>query len=417
MRRHFIIFLCGFVAGTLGLMAQSMHVHESNVTYSYPYDLTSTMTFSTNTLTINGDQYNLSDIDRITGTADKVESGQVYVTYSGESATVTMSGELRSRILVSITRADVILTDNAQAEAGVELPEVTYHLSGTSSEGSFQQVGSYKSSVSLEGISLESSACPFAIDNGKRIDIILSEGSQNTFRDGSNNFRKSAFWIKGHAELSGAGTLNINGTQRHAYSSNEYTLLKNSFTGTINILGAAADGMHVEQYYEQRNGNVTFKNVEGDNLDVSATTEPTDEYNGQVIISGGTFTAEAAADDTKCIKNDTDMSISGGKLYLRCTGNGTKGLSVGNNLLIEQDVNAASNTLPYIYMLATGSEYVNPADATDTSKCRGIKVKGNFTFNGGLLERDLSSTIKAAKIISVDGTYTYKAGAFKNCSL
>lgn len=62
-------------------------------------------------------------------------------------------------------------------------------------------MGAYKCSVSLEGISLESSACPFEIENGKRIGILLADGTQNTFRDGANNLRKSCFWVKGHAEL------------------------------------------------------------------------------------------------------------------------------------------------------------------------------------------------------------------------
>lgn len=417
-----VLFSLMLLAGTA--RAQSLIVSEGNVSYAYPYDPATTMTYGTNTLTINGEDYDLSALTSITGVADQTLPASVFVHYSGASATVCISGDLRGRVSASISGANVTLTDEQESIDDPDIAEVTYHLSGTSTDGSFHQVGAYKCSISLEGISLESSACPFEIENGKRIGILLADGTQNTFRDGANNLRKSCFWVKGHAEFTGAGTLNLTGTQRHAYSSNEYTQLKSSFTGNINILGAQSDGMNIDQYFEQRGGNVAFRNVVGDCLDVSATTDPADELNGQIIISGGTLDCTASGDDTKCLKSESHTTISGGNLTLRCTGDGSKGLSVGTtvnevgsgDLTVEQDPTAASNARPYIYILATGDEYVNPLDETDTSKCRGIKVKGNFTFNGGTIERDLSSTVKSSKVISVDGTYTYKTGAYKNCS-
>lgn len=400
----------------LGAFAQSLNVHLGSVTYSYPYDETTSMVYGTNTLTINGEDYELSQITSITGSAEKLRPSQVFVKYEGAAASVVMSGELRGRVSAEISGANVTLTDNAVLEEGAlpTIPEVTYHLSGTSTDGSFTQQGSYKCGISLEGVNLQSSACPMQIDNGKRIDIILAEGTQNTFHDGSNNFRKSAFFVKGHAEFTGAGVLNINGTQKHAYSSNEYTLLKQTFTGAINILGAAGDGMHVEQYYEQREGAVKFENVVGDNLDVSSTLDVTDEYNGQVFISGGSITCRTNSDDTKCIKSDTSMKISGGSLFLICPNDGSKGLSVGTDLIVEQDVNATDNERPYIYLYADGGTYTDLTTG-DTSKCRGIKVKGNFTFSGGTIERDTNCSVKSTKIISIDGTYTYQKGTLKNC--
>lgn len=400
-------------------------VTGTGIGYSCPFNPATEMTFKPGALVIDGTEFLLTDYPTLIGTALAQEEASVYALYDGATASLSISGELAARISAEVKGANITVTDIQEATDQADITEVTYHLAGTSTDGSFHQIGAYKCTISLEGISLESSACPFEIENGKRINILLAEGSQNTFRDGANNFRKSAFWIKGHPEFSGAGTLNLTGTQRHAYSSNEYTQLKNSFTGTINILGAQSDGMHVEQYYEQRNGNVVFKNVLGDNLDISATMTTTDEYNGQVIISGGTLDCTASGDDTKCIKSESHMTITGGTLRLRCTGDGSKGLSVGTtvanvgsgDLLIQQDPNAASNERPYVYILATGDEYVNPADVNDTSKCRGIKVKGNFTFDGGTIERDLSSTVKASKIISIDGTYTYKSGSLKNCSI
>ena len=412
-----LIVFASLLVTSLAAMAQGLLIQQGNVTYAYPFDEDAVMTMDGTTLTVNGYEFDLTQVDEIRGTSQLVVPQQVSVNYSGATATVMISGDLAGRVIPTIDGAHVSVTDNVVKETEEqEFPEVTYVLSGASGDGSFQQNGSYKATVSLAGVSLESTACPFEIVNGKRIDIVVAEGTQNTFKDGSNNFRKSAFWVKGHAEFSGAGVLNVTGTARHAYSSNEYTLLKKSFTGTLNVLSSAEDALHVDQYFEQRNGNVVLKNVGGDGLDVSATEEASDLNNGQVLISGGTFTVDVAADDTKGLKSETDMTLTGGRVTAFNSGNGTKGLSVGGNLLVQQDPEAASNVLPYVYVESTGDEYTDPV-TKDTSKCRGIKVKGNFTFDGGTIERAATSTVKATKIISVDGTYTYKSGILKNCSI
>ena len=49
-----------------------------------------------------------------------------------------------------------------------------------------------------------------------------------------------------------------------------------------------------------------------------------------------------------------------------------------------------------------------PGDEVLESKCRGIKVKGNYTFDGGNISMNVTG--KKAKGISCDGTYTYKSG-------
>ena len=58
-------------------------------------------------------------------------------------------------------------------------------------------------------------------------------------------------------------------------------------------------------------------------------------------------------------------------------------------------------------MDVTGTTYM-PGDEVLESKCRGIKVKGNYTFDGGNIS--MTVTGKKAKGISCDGTYTYKGG-------
>ena len=66
-----------------------------------------------------------------------------------------------------------------------------------------------------------------------------------------------------------------------------------------------------------------------------------------------------------------------------------------------------------INMTVTGTTYM-PGDAVLESKCRGIKVKGNFTFDGGDIR--ISATGEKSKAISVDGDYTYVSGTL-NCAV
>lgn len=167
--------------------------------------------------------------------------------------------------------------------------------------------------------------------------------------------------------------------------------------------------MHIGQYFKMKGGKFTAANVMGDGIDVEATKNATDEHNGQAFIEGGSITLDVAADDVKGIKCDSMMTISGGSIDLTVSGLGTKGISTGTDLLVQTGTAAA----PSIKMAVTGTTYM-PGDATLESKCRGIKVKGNFTFNGGNI--NISATGKKSKAISVDGIYTYKSGSI-NCKV
>jgi alanyl-tRNA synthetase len=97
----------------------------------------------------------------------------------------------------------------------------------------------------------------------------------------------------------------------------------------------------------------------------------------------------------------------GGKISGKVSGNGTKGISVDGDLTIK---GVANN--PLIDLTVTGTTYA--AGTADESKCRGIKGKGDFLFDGGTIK--ISATGVKSKAISIDGTYTYKSGQM-NCAV
>ena len=176
----------------------------------------------------------------------------------------------------------------------------------------------------LNGVSLTSDSGPaLNIVNGKRINFIVSEGSENSFADAAGGTHKAALYVKGHAEWNGAGSVTVKGLTKHAYASEEYTLFEDDF-GSLTVTGAVGDGIHVEQYYEQRAGTVIVSGCSGDGIDCGMTNDTTDELNGQVLISGGSLTIiNETGTDADGIDSNGDILITGGTVRISLTGSGT----------------------------------------------------------------------------------------------
>ena len=402
--KQYLLFIA-MVGTALTSAAQTLRVAQGNVTTVF--DATtlgeSPFTAGGKTLTLGGKAYDVSTIDRMTVTNDAVAVASVGVIYNGATAQVELSGDLAPFLTVSVEGANVSITADAALQE-----EVTYTLSGASTSGSFTMEGDYKATVALNGVSLTSTTVSmpaFNILNGKRIKIVVN--GTNNFADCAGGTHKGAFFVNGHPEFEGSGTVNITGNSKHAYVSDEYSQFKDEFTGPINVLGAVSDAFHIDQYLLLQGGTFTMTNIGGDGFDISLTNDATDEFNGEVFIEGGKIILDVVTPDTKGIKSDAQMTISGGTISGNVSGNGTKGISVGGDLTIK---GVANN--PLIDLKVTGTTHA--AGTVDESKCRGIKGKGNFLFDGGTIK--ISATGVKSKAISIDGTYTYKSGSL-NCAV
>lgn len=397
------LLLLALATTTLTATAQTLRIEQGSVTTAFDVSTLGESNFSTGgaTLTIGGVTYDVSTINRMTINNTPVAATTVGVVYEGETAQVEISGDLAPYLTVSVDGANVSIIADAQLQE-----EVTYFLSGTSASGSFTLDGEYKATVSMNGLQLTSTTVDLPainILNGKRIKILAS--GKNVIADCAGGTHKGAFFVNGHAEFEGCGTINITGNSKHAFVSDEYTQFKHSFTGTINVLGAVGDAFHIDQYLLMQGGTFTMQNVGGDGFDISFTNDTTDVYNGEVFIEGGNIQLNVATHDTKGIKSAAQMTISGGTISGSVSGNGTKGISVDGDLTIK---GVTGN--PLIDLKVTGTTYA--AGTADESKCRGIKGKGNFTFDGGSIK--ISATGVKSKAISVDGDYIYKSGSL-NC--
>ena len=140
----------------------------------------------------------------------------VTVTYNGSSATVAVDDNIAPYVTVTQSGAHV------KIEQGAVTEEVTYTLSGTSTDGEFYMSGSYKATIALNGLTLTNATPVYSgaavhIQNGKRINVKVVTGTTNTLTDAASGSQKGCLYVKGHAEFKQQGTLNIVGNKSEGF--------------------------------------------------------------------------------------------------------------------------------------------------------------------------------------------------------
>ena len=395
MKRFATILLA--VVTSMAAVAQTLNVEVGNVIYQIPAAEAGQMVVADGeNVTILNKVYAISDISRMYVDATEVEAGSVGIVYDGNTATVKVAGNIADYVTVAVSGAHVVIAQSE--EVGDETcGEITYSLSGTSTDGEFTLNGSYKATVELRGLELTNpSGAALNIQDGKRIEISVKNGTTNTLTDGTGGSQKAALYVKGHAEFKGKGTLNVTGKTAHAIFSKEYMQMKNC---TINVLGAVKDGVNCNEYFLMESGELTIKGVGDDgiqaSLDGETSTGETENHDGEdtgnIYIVDGTLNVTTTAAGAKCLKSDDLVRVDGGALTLAASGS--------------IDTSDASD--PSYVAAFKGTSFVqNGGNITATIK--GVAGRGvsadNITTNGGSLTinnsatpQTVSSDVKSAK--------------------
>ena len=356
---------------------QTLNVQLSEVTYQFPATQAGDMIFSDgSTLTIMGRTFNVSDITSMYIDDSAATDTLVSVVYSDATAAVTIPGCVAQYVDASVVDAHVSIAQSDEV-SDENIGEITYALSGESSNGEFYLSGSYKSTVELRGLTLTNTTPEFSgaaihVQNGKRINISAKRGTVNTLTDVAGGTQKACLYVKGHAELKGQGTLNINGLTAHAIKSGDYMTVRNC---TLNILSAAKDGISCNEYFQQQSGAITINGTGDDAVQVDldgttstgATTDHEDEDSGNIYLNGGSLTATVTADACKGLKSAGDIVISDGTLNITQTGG----------------------------IVTTDDDIAYPTS---------IKADGNVAITGGNIT--INNTAAGGKGISADGSIT-----------
>ena len=334
------------------------------------------------------------------------DSYTVTIVYDGTTATVSIPSNLSETVTcTSGTGSNVEITNTNETD------EVAYVLSGSSSDGSLVVDASYKMTLELNGLTLTSTTgAAINVKCGKRIAVILDEGTTNTLVDAAGGDQSGCLRTKGHFEFSGSGTLNVTGNAKHAIASKEYTMIKSS-AGTINIVGAASDGIHAGQYFQMNGGTVNIDgNTLGDGIQAEYKTDDNDvvieaeDNTAYAFITGGTLNITmAGSEDTKGIKAEGGVQITGGTFSINANSNGSRGIQTDGNMTISEDDATTTMTIA-----ATGGLCTLDEDSDDPHRCMGIKVDGNLTINAGTVT--VTNTGTKSRGIKVGGTYTLNGG-------
>ena len=381
------------------LTAQTLNVQVGNVRYMFPAAQTAQMPYENgSTLTVMGKVFNLSEIDSMFVDETAVTDNTVQVAYSDESADITVAGNIARLLTITQTGAHVSIIQSADVAE-----EITYTLSGTSSDGGFYNDGAFKATVELNNLNLTNVSAVYSgaavhIQNSKRIKVKPLNGTTNTLVDAANGKQKGCLYIKGHAEFAQKGTLNVTGNVKHGIKAGEYFQIKNS---TINVLGAVGDGINCEQFFLMESGTITINNVADDGLQcdiedttVGSTGETVDheeEDSGNIYISGGSLTMNITGVACKGIKSEGNIAISGGEFTITTSGIGmwdTEDLETKAAACISSDANItiSGGTLNLTSTGSGGKGLKCDSLLTITGGTMTIKTTGALYYNNGTTE-------------------------------
>ena len=437
----------------------TLNIVTGSVIWSYSAEQLGVVSFSNGTtLTAQGKVFTLTDIDSdLYVDYSTVDNNTVSTTYSGNSATIVVAGNVSQYISAGASDADVTITQ-VESVSESTCGEITYNLTGTSTAGSYYLSGSYKATVVLTDLTLTSTTgAAVQIANGKRINLVI-EGT-NTLKDYASGSQKACLHIKGHPEVSGSGTLTVTGNLKHGIKSNEYMQLKKTFTGSIIVTDAVGDAIHVGQYFEMRNGTITIQDADDEGLQVEANLEG-EEYDGQAFINGGTININLSATAGKgiktdsamtitdtlgynttlnitttgggkwdsedletsaaaCLKSNGVMTIAGGTLTLTATGGGGKGISADDEIFITGgNITVTTSGQACVYSGSTiNNSYTSSLDRVNSaykSSPKGIKSDTKVHISGGTINVTTSGNggegIESKNVMTIsNGTITVKA--------
>ena len=363
--------------------AQMLNVETADgVTYKFPAAQTGDMTYNAtgDSVTIMNKRLAVSDITAMKVDDSSMSDDSVSVVYDGASAKIYVAGNIAQYLTPAVSGAHVNI-----AAAETLAREITYNLSGSSTDGEFYMSGSYKATVELDGLTLKNqnpvtSGAAVHIQNGKRIDVKVISGTTNTLEDAATGSQKGCLYVKGHADFKQKGTLNVIGNVKHGIKTGEYMTVNKA---TINVTSAVGDGISCSQYFLMESGEINISGtgddgiqceLDGETAVAASDDQHTDEDTGSFYLEGGQITVSCDGTAVKCIKGDGDFNISGDAVLTASTS--------GNGEWDTEDLE------------------------TKAASC--ISVDGNMNINGGAMS--LTSTGSGGAGMKCDGVLTVNSG-------
>jgi hypothetical protein len=390
--------------------AQTLNVVADNVTYQFPASQAGDMNYNGGTtLSVMGKTFSVSDISKMYVDASEITPNSVSISYNGTSANISIAGNIAPYVSASVSGAHVSISQTNTSD--IDNDEITYILSGSTTNGSFTLDGSYKCTIQLAGLTLTNpSDAAINITNKKRIQLSVKKDTENTLTDGANGSQKGCIYSKGQLQLQGNGTLNVIGKTAHAIKSGDYIQIKNL---TLNIQSAVKDGISCNKYFLMKSGNVNISGTNGDGIQVDleeddATTaqieDHEDENSGTLYIDGGTLVINSSAaptiedGDVKGAKGlkALSMALNAGDITITMSGNASKAIRCGDGT---QSTSGGGR-------MGGGTKWTNVTGSYTQGKPDGTGPKLTIRQTGSTYSSSSAKAIKAICAITIYGGET-----------
>jgi hypothetical protein len=272
--------------------------------------------------------------------------------------------------------------------------ELTYVLSGVTTDGSVKIYGNYKFTLALNGVGITNpKGAAINIQCGKKITVNVVDQTKNRLIDGktyeyaADEDMKGTFFSEGQLNFYGTGTLEVRGNNKHAICTDDYLRV---YDGNIHVKAAASDAIHANDYVR----------IDGGNLTLRSTGEGVEAEKGYVEIYGGTLDITTTGDKSHGIKSKTYAKVnSNGAIRITTYGSASKGFGADGDMTIENGE----------FNIQTAGNALYDTDVADISSASGIKCDGNMVVNGGNFT--IVSAGKGGKGISVDGMLVINNGS------
>ena len=338
-------------------------------------------------------------------TDENDESYEDYVEHSSFSETVSIVYADNEATVSTLPDGVEAIVDGAGVIINSTIKGVAYELKGSSSNGYFKIYSEKKFHLTLNGVSLTNpTGAPINIQSGKRVFVTLADGTSNSLVDGTSyntpddEDEKGTFFSEGQLVFNGKGSLEVTGNKKHGIVSDDYIRFR---TGTnIYITASNGHGIKANDYVAIGGGVL--------NIEVSGTAKKGISSDGYVLVSGGRTTILTSGDGeydededdvsgAAGIKADLYFQMEGGKLNIKSTGAGGKGINTDGEIIINDGD---------IQVITTGQTFTYSSDLD--SKAKGIKSDTDVTVNGGTIKikatgGEGSEGLEAKGVMNING--------------
>ena len=330
----------------------------------------------------------------------------VTVTYSGNSATLTTTG---NAVKHYITGADVALdlTDAGATEI---------IASGKSDDGQLKIYGNSAVKLTLNGLELTSAkSAAINVQNKSLLYLHLAEGTTNIICDAESQSdesyypegvaaadekRNGAIYCKGSVVVSGSGILSLTGKKKHGVSVKSSLTVRPGVTLAINDVQdncIKAEGITVLGGYIWAKTSADAGKCLSSDADVTVKGGLLKLY-----TSGGSIYEEDENDTSSPagVKADANIFIYNGEILCVSTGEGGKGLNADGGITMNDGT---------VNVVTTGGKYIYNESLDLDSSPKGVKADGEITINGGVLNiqvtgrSDGSEGLESKSKITVNG--------------